>query len=66
MRVIVREIFSYASPERHPGEMQTYPYVIGELAQGIQILCDSQFPLDEPKPDFWRNPDSRRSYLKGV
>ena len=56
MRVIVKddkgdEVFSYASPEKHPGELNTLcsvdnkKVVIAALAESIVIMCDSQFPL---------------------
>lgn len=58
MRVIVENnngdvIFSYASPNRNaiPAGMQTMcalhdkKGVIIELAESIQALCDSQFPI---------------------
>jgi hypothetical protein len=56
MRVIVTDekndiVFSYASPERNPGEENTMcaindkKEVISELAECIQILCDTQFPM---------------------
>jgi hypothetical protein len=57
MRVIVEDdggerIFSYASPERHPGEMNTMcavnkkKAVIIDLAESIQVLCDTMFPIE--------------------
>jgi hypothetical protein len=56
MRVIVIDekndiVFSYASPERNPDEENTMcsiddkKEVISELAECIQILCDTQFPI---------------------
>jgi hypothetical protein len=44
-------VFSYASPERNSGEenvmcaINDKKEVIVELAESIQILCDSQFPI---------------------
>lgn len=57
MRVIIEDdagerIFSYASPEKHPGEMNTMCPInkkkasVNHLAESIQVLCDSQFPLE--------------------
>jgi hypothetical protein len=56
MKVIVHDdggevVFSYASPKRHPGELQTMcaankkKDVIIELAECIQVLYDTQFPI---------------------
>lgn len=56
LRVIVESgeeiIFSYVSPEKRPGELNTMcainnkKEVIVQLAECIQVLCDSQFPLE--------------------
>jgi hypothetical protein len=45
-------VFSYASPERNIGEenvmcaINDKKDVISELAESIQILCDTQFPIE--------------------
>lgn len=57
MRTVVfdddgKELFSYASPERYPGQLQTMcsgkhkKSVIIDLAECIQVLCDTQFPIE--------------------
>ena len=54
MRTVVydedgKEVFSYASPERHPDELNTMcalnkkKEVIAELAECVQVLCDTHF-----------------------
>ena len=44
-----KELFSYASPERRPGELNTMcainkkKEVIAELAECVRVLCDTHF-----------------------
>lgn len=58
MRIIViddngEEMFSYASPESNPGQLNTMcaldqkARVITCLAESIMTLCDTQFPITE-------------------
>ena len=57
MRIVATDdggniVFSYASPERNPGEenvmcaISDKREVIVALAECIQVLCDTQFPIE--------------------
>lgn len=57
MKVIIqdetgKELFSYADPEKYPGALNMMCAVnekkaaIIALADSIQILCDTQFPIE--------------------